>query len=296
MFAHQVIEDLKKWDCYDGYDNGARKAIDSIKNAIKFHFGRTSDVISVTGVKKYKDPELFFGDFGYEIKLPYKLCWFDMVSKSNGNKCGALLENMPNGFSSQVAFKNGVIKEFSRPEGFMVYVFGTDQNGDWNISNWSYYVSPNHKQDTYLGDGCYTFETLILYTGEYEYVRKQQLTPSHQTLSMVNLCLMLLNCMNITTETIPAPDKLNKKRKKQGKQPLFSYHTLVIKPVGKRQESIPKHLWENRIHLQRGHFKTYTDEKPLFGHITGRFWWQPHVRGRNKDGIVMKDYKVEANA
>jgi hypothetical protein len=106
--------------------------------------------------------------------------------------------------------------------------------------------------------------------------------------------LTLLSCKNIGAETVPAPIKLNNKRKKQNKQPIFSYKTLVIKPVGKHQESIPKHLWENRIHLQRGHFKTYTAEKPLFGRITGRFWWQPHVRGQNKDGVVMKDYKVEA--
>jgi hypothetical protein len=62
----------------------------------------------------------------------------------------------------------------------------------------------------------------------------------------------------------------------------------------RRRDLFAHHLWHNRIHFQLGHFKTYTAEKPLFGHITGRFWWQPHVRGKNKDGIVMKDYVVDA--
>jgi len=106
--------------------------------------------------------------------------------------------------------------------------------------------------------------------------------------------LVLLSCKNITTETIPAPVKLNNKRKKSGKLPIFSYKTLVIKPTGKKQESTPKHLWNNRIHLSRGHFKTYTSEKPLFGSITGRFWWHDHVRGQNRDGVVMKDYEVKS--
>jgi hypothetical protein len=113
-----------------------------------------------------------------------------------------------------------------------------------------------------------------------------------QDLSTLNIGLMLLNCHNIETEKILPSIQLNAKRIKNNKMPLFSYHTLIIKPIGKRQESIPKHLWENRIHLRRGHFKTYSSEKPLFGTIYGRFWWQPHVAGRNKMGIVLKDYEI----
>jgi hypothetical protein len=112
-------------------------------------------------------------------------------------------------------------------------------------------------------------------------------------LKIIAAVLVLLSCKNITTETVSAPVKLNNKRKKKGKLPIYSYKTLIIKPTTKQQQSIPKHLWNNRIHLARGHFKTYTKEKPLFGSITGRFWWQPHVRGQNRDGVVMKDYKVE---
>jgi|GEM_PF-2595747 len=295
MYAHQVIEDLKKWECYDGYDNGARKAINSIKDSIKFHFGEVSDVITMTGVRNRKVPELFFDDFGYGINLPYDLCWFDMISKSNGIKCAALLENMPNGFGCKIELKNGVIREFSRPKGFMVYVFGTDQSGCWNISSWVYYVSPNHKQLTYFDSGDYTFETLVLYTGEDENVRKQHVASSHQTLSMVNLCLMVLTCKNIGTETIPAPVKLNNKRKKTGKLPIFSYKTLILKPFGKKQmESEAKGLWHNRVHLAMGHWKTYTQERPMFGKYHGRFWCPAHVRGQNRDGVVMKDYEVKS--
>jgi hypothetical protein len=105
--------------------------------------------------------------------------------------------------------------------------------------------------------------------------------------------LVLLNCKNVGTEKVEIDMALNKKRKKLGRVPLFSYYTLVLKPVGKRQKSIPKHLWENRIHFQRGHFKVFTEEHPLFGKHVGCFWWQPHIRGRNTNGIIMKDYKIE---
>ena len=35
-----------------------------------------------------------------------------------------------------------------------------------------------------------------------------------------------------------------------------------------------------------------SEEKPLFGKLTGRFWWEHHVRGSADDGVVVKDYEV----
>ncbi len=51
--------------------------------------------------------------------------------------------------------------------------------------------------------------------------------------------------------------------------------------------------YTNRIHLCRGHFKRYTKDKPLFGKYVGLWWWQPSVRGRNKEGIIYKDYELK---
>jgi len=50
-----------------------------------------------------------------------------------------------------------------------------------------------------------------------------------------------------------------------------------------------------RVHLCRGHFKQYTADHPLLGRHVGLYVWQPHVRGKNKDGVVMKDYNVQIN-
>lgn len=45
-------------------------------------------------------------------------------------------------------------------------------------------------------------------------------------------------------------------------------------------------------HICRGHFKTYTEEKPLFGSITGTYWWANQVRGSKERGEVKKRYQV----
>ena len=109
---------------------------------------------------------------------------------------------------------------------------------------------------------------------------------------------LLMNCRNIETCIHAAPTRLNEKRISKGLLPLFTYHTLHIKPMGPKRKILsiinPTNI-HNRIHLCRGHFKEYTTDAPLFGKYIGLWWWQPNVRGQNKKGIVMKDYEVEAN-
>lgn len=44
--------------------------------------------------------------------------------------------------------------------------------------------------------------------------------------------------------------------------------------------------------LVRGHFKTYTEEAPLFGKLTGTFWVPSHARGDASLGLAEKDYNL----
>jgi hypothetical protein len=51
------------------------------------------------------------------------------------------------------------------------------------------------------------------------------------------------------------------------------------------------------LHTCRGHYKCYGPEwgtKPLFGKYVGRFFWHAHARGNEKNGVVDKDYAVDA--
>jgi len=108
--------------------------------------------------------------------------------------------------------------------------------------------------------------------------------------------LRLLGCKNIRQELVEPPERVNKKRRRSGKQEMLSYHVLKVKPTmtrksrSERTQSVP--LSHQRLHFQRGHFKEFTEDGRLFGRHTGTFWWQPHVQGQNRKGIVLKDYEV----
>jgi len=131
-------------------------------------------------------------------------------------------------------------------------------------------------------------------------VTKDEEDKIYKTLSsrmgFIHAVLVVLNCKNISLQPIDPPERLNKKRLKNGKLPLYRYHVLTI-DVSKARKLAGKAPIQNvgimPVHLCRGHFKEYTAEKPLFGHITGRFWWQPFARGKTKNGIIAKDYEIK---
>jgi len=82
------------------------------------------------------------------------------------------------------------------------------------------------------------------------------------------------------------------KNRSSAKKPLFSYYVLQIE-TKKKGKSTAKNIWSNRVHLCRGHMKTYTTEKPLFGKYVGNVWCPPHARGNKKMGVIKKDYKIK---
>ena len=100
-------------------------------------------------------------------------------------------------------------------------------------------------------------------------------------------CLALTNCKNITLR----PRKYNIMR---GEGPQGgSFHELLIgAPQSKSTGKMESSTAENRAHLARGHFKTFTADAPLLGRHVGTYWWGWQVRGDAEKGIVAKSYKL----
>ena len=76
--------------------------------------------------------------------------------------------------------------------------------------------------------------------------------------------------------------------------PGFTYEGRIVNSNGELGERVDEST-DRRMHIVRGHFATYTADKPLFGRAdtgVGKFWHPAHVRGNLKQGAVVKDYEV----
>lgn len=102
----------------------------------------------------------------------------------------------------------------------------------------------------------------------------------------------ILSCKNIKSHLICPDDAIQQKRKKKGKLPLVSFYTLLIRPLTTKGRIEMERQWSNRVHLCRGHKRTYKNTAPLFGKHIGSFWIPPHARGSKYKGLIVKDYKL----
>jgi hypothetical protein len=114
----------------------------------------------------------------------------------------------------------------------------------------------------------------------------------HNSREEVLTVFSLLNAKNINLGPVPAQARSGRNGKPITKQGVV-WHRLNIR--------IPKASTErgyewgelsevNRAHTVRGHWKVFSTAAPLFGRLTGRFWWPPHARGDHDKGSVKKEY------
>lgn len=296
MWAHQVIEDMDRqppgWMTTETFRLSVEGTMKFLASSQKFHIGAIEKLASIMGNSIGK--KLFFGELAIDCRLPYENSWFewenyDKKTVPYGAKIGMWVTEI--GMDALQVLS---------------YTFD-DELKMWLLCPLTSLVSigKNIQDNKPLMEAI---STMIIHGGARFPFDKVNVLPFWLTpirnayqdaietteiwLTLLNKTLMLLNCHNITTVPHLPPERLNRKRMRNGKTPLFTYHTLVIKPTAHAPTGSPLGIYHNRIHLCRGHFKTYTTDNPLFGRLTGRYWWQPHVRGQNKEGIVMKDYEV----
>lgn len=107
--------------------------------------------------------------------------------------------------------------------------------------------------------------------------------------------ISLCHCDNVEVGEDGPHQTVRENRKSKGQNPGQTFKTLEIEPM--KEESASSSSGggpsvSRALHICRGHFKTYTEEAPLFGEHTGTYWWPMHTRGSAENGEVKKDYRV----
>ena len=266
MYGHSLIEDMeinKKFFIDDSL-------IEKIKASIHFYFGQSH---SLYDLFKLSPCQMMFDGVLSASQIPYSKCVF-FYDDEEFDRIGVQLEKQDDGSLR-----------------FFTYIIHPTVG--WVNPGWGGVITnPFNDEES----NCYTVGADEI-THLYEKKNKELIGRQTKRISsLINVSIALLNTKNIATQEHFPPVKLNKKRIKKGKHPLFTYHTLLLQLPGKQNKSNHPHgQGDNttRLHLCRGHFKTYTEKSPLLGKFTGRYWWQPQARGNKEAGIIKKDYAVK---
>ncbi|MCW2652018.1 MAG: hypothetical protein JWR32_2994 [Mycobacterium sp.] len=109
----------------------------------------------------------------------------------------------------------------------------------------------------------------------------------------VIMALGLINCRNVETqETGKVTSRRSGAQKRRGERPNeIRYNTIVLPGGGTVSDGTGGHR-ATALHRVRGHFKTFTSERPLMGKHVGTYWWGWQVRGSSKYGTVVSDYEL----
>lgn len=116
------------------------------------------------------------------------------------------------------------------------------------------------------------------------------------------LAIGLAHCRNVREEAHQGRYDTRQEwraAERRGDPPLARFYTLVIDPLratpAKHGAGATRPGRAVSLHICRGHFQTYTAERPMFGKLTGTFWVPAHVRGSVDAGVVAKDYRLDVS-
>lgn len=114
----------------------------------------------------------------------------------------------------------------------------------------------------------------------------------------IAFAISLMHCKNVRTgEKTDDRTPAEKARDLRAGIPELKFKTLEIEPMRRvlaTEGNISQNGLKKALHICRGHFSEYSEERPLFGKYAGRFWIPSHVRGTTESGQVIKDYRIKA--
>jgi len=306
VFAHEVFKSYYTPDWQKSlysqliadYMDFFHKTLQALNDSHKFHMGRQSEINHAAS------GEQTFEDVFSRCRFPYNNCWFDYVSDMRVDspatkRLGVITEQVRSGLLCCV-LEEGL---------YTVNHYSALRGADsWTMDPVTTFVG-NKPLDQFESirhslrgseRGGYVLTCIMPTTlrgsNTVESMHDELIYNAGSDISTLAKFLRLLNCRNSVFEEVTPKNKPLKNRHEKRKPGTFFYQYKLLRlNLGKGRGgvvSLPevKRLWQNPLHSCRGHFKTYTQERRLFGKLVGTFWFPPHLRGNVAEGIIDKEY------
>jgi hypothetical protein len=121
--------------------------------------------------------------------------------------------------------------------------------------------------------------------------------------SIASWACALMHCKNMVLPQRAVAPAVQHGRHLDRKYPLTEYHVLTLDPLKTpslaRAHAAGLRVNDVRLHMARGHFRTYGGERPdgtarglLFGKLAGTYWIPSQMRGHVEAGVIAKDYAL----
>ena len=242
------------------------------------------------------------------LRLPYKKMWVEfqpgqkiwgnLFQKKSGHNeepptyyAGAFLQEFhPDDPERDEFLRTAQVGEFTDDVILLLMTFH-DSYGMLDQNHWAFLVNPN---------GDLVFEASASNQSGNALFQKFGLDADAITAAMsliaapVIIAIGLMNCRNIETENRTTKPTSKRKHRKRITTPGTEYKVIKLPGApSNRVDGEVKNEGNTRYHTVRGHFKTYTEEKPLYGKLTGTWWWAPSVRGKKENGEIISTYKQD---
>jgi hypothetical protein len=110
--------------------------------------------------------------------------------------------------------------------------------------------------------------------------------------------ISLMNCRNVTIDDERA-DKQTASRARRGGEIPYALKQINVPGLNRSATRMQARNAAGAaipLHLVRGHFKTFTEEAPLFGSKVGTFWWGWQTRGKKEHGVRDHEYVVRPSS
>lgn len=283
---NDVIRDISTFNSphpeHTRYQKHIHSTLPSLLSATSILIGDTKDLLC-----KFKinyPTRIFLGDLGLDIKLPFSTCWFEYRVTND-----IITEN-------QEPIINRGVLAIDHIEALQFHPVCFYPNlKRWVMSPITYIATPSKLiKNTNIGrellktlnltkifedrDDCIISIPIFEMYNSKENINiaiKEEV----EDIGIINLALMLINSQNtiLVKKTAPivfSETKIKKGKIKGKKVDIPDHYVLKVKlPKSKGKESILEEYSLEDINLNQGYFRTYTEEKPLFGKYVGRWWW-----------------------